>query len=187
MRVGGPLAPHEKPREHQRWEVRHRRLRTKSRARTLLPVPISCYNNGEISGAANRPGGAPLDTAREVRTVNIEHIGIGVTAPISMGAWYRDNLGFRIIQSAGDDVDGVSFITDGEDNSILELFRLTEEMPLDIRTLRPLQLHIAVACKDPGAEAERLIRAGAERLGESPRNSSKGEKILIRDPWGKRF
>jgi adenosyl cobinamide kinase/adenosyl cobinamide phosphate guanylyltransferase len=74
----------------------------------------------------------------EVFTLNLEHIGIGVMTPISMGKWYRDHLGFRIIRSAGDDVDGVSFITDGEDKSILELFRLPEETPLAIRTLGPL-------------------------------------------------
>ena len=116
--------------------------------------------------------------------MKIEHIGICVAAPISMGEWYRDNLGFKIIRSAGDDIDGVSFVVDGEGKTILELGRLPEGPPLDGRSLLPLQLHIAVECEDPSAEAERLIDAGAELLGESPRNRYKGEKILIRDPWG---
>jgi catechol 2,3-dioxygenase-like lactoylglutathione lyase family enzyme len=116
--------------------------------------------------------------------MNIEHIGICVSAPVSMGVWYRDHLGFKIVLSAGDDMDGVSFVADGEGKTILELGRLPEGPPLDGRSLQPLQLHIALECKDPSAEAERLIRAGAERIGESPRNSYRGEKILIRDPWG---
>ncbi len=116
--------------------------------------------------------------------MNIEHIGICVTAPISMGKWYRDNLGFRIIRSAGDDTDGVSFVIDGESNTILELGKLPEGPPLDGRSLLPLQLHIAIECEDPTTEAERLIDVGAELVGESPRNKYKGEKILIRDPWG---
>jgi len=116
--------------------------------------------------------------------MKIEHIGICVAAPISMGEWYRDNLGFKIIRSAGDDIDGVSFVVDGEGKTILELGRLPEGPPLDGRSLLPLQLHIAVECEDPSAEAERLIDAGAELLGESPRNRYKGEKILICDPWG---
>jgi catechol 2,3-dioxygenase-like lactoylglutathione lyase family enzyme len=101
-----------------------------------------------------------------------------------MGEWYRDNLGFKILRRAGDDVDGVSFVVDGEGKTVLELGKLPEGPPLDGRSLLPLQLHIAVECEDPNAEAERLISAGAELLGESPRSSYKGEKILIRDPWG---
>src|SRR5512135_3290884 len=115
--------------------------------------------------------------------LNIEHIGICVAAPISMGEWYRDHLGLRIVRSAGDDVDGVSFLIDGEGNTILELGRLPEGPPLDGRSLLPLQLHIAVESEDPTAEAERLVRAGAELLGESPRDRYMGEKILVRDPW----
>lgn len=116
--------------------------------------------------------------------MKIEHIGICVDAPISMGKWYRDNLGFEIIRSVGDDVDGVSFLADSEGKTILEFGKLPETPPLNGRSLMPLQLHIAVECENPGAEAERLVKAGAELIGESPRNTHKGEKILIRDPWG---
>ncbi len=116
--------------------------------------------------------------------MNIEHVGICVAAPISMGKWYRDHLGFKIVRSAGDDEDGVSFIVDEEGNTVLELGKLPEGPPLDGRSLLPLQLHIAVECEDPTVEAEKLAKAGAELLGESPRNKYKGEKILIRDPWG---
>jgi hypothetical protein len=101
-----------------------------------------------------------------------------------MGEWYRDHLGFTIIRSAGDDMDGVSFLSESEGNTILEFGRLPEGPPLDSRSLLPLQLHIAIECEDPTVEAERLVRAGAELLGESPRNQQKGEKVLIRDPWG---
>ena len=120
----------------------------------------------------------------EALKLNIEHIGICVAAPISMGEWYRDNLDFKIILCAGDDVEGVSFVVDSGGNTILELGKLPEGPPLDGRSLLPLQLHIAIECESPSAEAERLINAGAELLGESPRNSYKGEKVLIRDPWG---
>ena len=101
-----------------------------------------------------------------------------------MGEWYRDNLGFEIIRCAGDDEDGVSFVVDSAGQTVLELGRLPEGPPLDPHSLSPLQLHIAVTCDDPTAEAERLVVAGAELIGESPRNASKGEKILLHDPWG---
>lgn len=101
-----------------------------------------------------------------------------------MGKWYQDQLGFKIVRCAGNDVDGVSFLTDDEGKTILELARLPEGPPLDAQSLLPLQLHIAVECEDPNTESERLINAGAEFLGESPRNNYQGEKLLIRDPWG---
>lgn len=81
-------------------------------------------------------------------------------------------------------MDGVSFLADSEGNTILEFGRLPEGPPLDSRSLLPLQLHIAIECEDPTVEAERLVHAGAELLGESPRNQQQGEKVLIRDPWG---
>ena len=101
-----------------------------------------------------------------------------------MGEWYRDNLGFEIIRRAGDDKEGVSFVVDSAGQTVLELGRLPEGPPLDPHTLSPLQLHIAVACDDPTAEAKQLVAAGAELIGESPRNAYKGEKVLLRDPWG---
>ena len=45
--------------------------------------------------------GHPTRTLETLK-LNIEHIGICVAAPISMGEWYRDNLGFKIILCAGD-------------------------------------------------------------------------------------
>ena len=116
--------------------------------------------------------------------MRVEHIGICVSAPVSMGRWYSDNLGFSVIRCAGDDTEGVSFIRDSEGKTILELGKLAEGPPLDPRCLLPLQLHIAIDCEDPEAEAERLVSVGAELIGESPRNSYKGEKVLVRDPWG---
>jgi hypothetical protein len=115
--------------------------------------------------------------------MRIEHVGICVDAPVSMGNWYRDNLDFSILWQAGDDIDGVSFISDN-DGTILELAKIPEGPPLDAYSLEPLQLHIAIECSDPTTEAERLISAGATLIGESPRNSYPGEKILVRDPWG---
>ena len=116
--------------------------------------------------------------------MRIEHVGICVPAPIAMGKWYKDNLDFEIIRHAGDDEDGVSFVVDSAGQTVLELGKLPEGPPLDPHALSPLQLHIAITCDDPTTEAERLVSAGAELIGESPCNAYKGEKILLRDPWG---
>ena len=116
--------------------------------------------------------------------MKIEHIGICVSNPIQMGNWYRENLGFRILRAEGSDTGGVVFLIDSEDKTVLELGRLPEIPPLDVRSFLPVQFHIAVECVEPLAEAQRLVAAGAKLVGESPRNSYPGEKILVRDPWG---
>jgi catechol 2,3-dioxygenase-like lactoylglutathione lyase family enzyme len=102
-----------------------------------------------------------------------------------MGNWYRDNLGFSILWQGGNDAEGVSFIADN-DGTVLELGKIPQEggPPLDAAALEPLQLHIALECDNPTAETKRLVSAGATLIGESPRNSYQGEKILVRDPWG---
>jgi hypothetical protein len=115
--------------------------------------------------------------------MKIEHIGLCVEAPISMGNWYRDHLGFKLLRQAGDDNDGVSFVA-GDNGTVIELCKIPEGLPLEPRLWTPLQLHLAVECELPSAEAERLVSAGAALVGESPRNSYPGEKILVRDPWG---
>lgn len=114
--------------------------------------------------------------------MKIEHIGICVKAPVSMGAWYRDHLGLEILLTMGNDEDGVSFISDG--STVIEIARLPEGQPLQPEEMQPLQLHLAFDCADPVAEATRLVEAGAEWIGESARNAYKNEKVLLRDPWG---
>ncbi len=115
--------------------------------------------------------------------MKIEHIGLLVLKPISMGHWYRDNLGFRIIRELGADEDGVIFM---EDNSgmVIEIARVRELPPLNLKAMNSLSVHLAVECANPSVEAMRLIEAGAEIIGESIRNEYPGEKVLIRDPFG---
>ena len=116
--------------------------------------------------------------------MRIEHIGICVVAPISMGIWYRDHLGFEIIRANGDDNFGVTFLRDKEDGTVIEIAKIPECTALDIEKHIPLQFHTAIDCSNPQTEADHLIKAGAEWIGESPYNNYPGEKLLVRDPWG---
>ena len=115
--------------------------------------------------------------------MTIEHLGLLVSNPIQMGKWYKENLGFQILREAGTDTDGVVFMEDDR-GTVIEIGRLPEASPLDVKSLNPLAVHLAVQCSHPENEARRLVEAGAEMIGESPRNAYKGEKILVRDPWG---
>ena len=115
--------------------------------------------------------------------MKIEHIGLSVRDPIAMGKWYEKNLGFHILRQLGNDNEGVIFMVDTA-GYVIEIARIPELPTLDFRAWHPLLIHLAVECVSPVAEAERLVAAGAEMLGESIRNDYRGEKILVRDPYG---
>lgn len=116
--------------------------------------------------------------------MTIEHIGLSVPAPRSMAEWYCGHLGFRHIRGGGSDSDGAAFIADDVGETVLEIFKLPEVDALPLRDLIPIQLHVAIDCRDPYKTAMALVKHGAEFVGEAPRNTYKGEKYLIRDPWG---
>ena len=116
--------------------------------------------------------------------MKLEHIGISVADPIAMGKWYAKHLGFRIIMSASSKEEGVAFVIDRPDGTVLELFKLPDVPPVDVKAMQAIQLHLAIECDDPTAEADRLVEAGAEFVGECPRNAYPGEKYFVRDPWG---
>ena len=116
--------------------------------------------------------------------MGIEHIGLSVSAPLSMADWYCSHLGFKILHTAGKESDGVAFIVDDAGETVLELFKLPEWEPLPFGDFAPIQFHIAIDCKKPYETAMALVNHGAEFVGEAPRNAYKGEKYLVRDPWG---
>ena len=100
-----------------------------------------------------------------------------------MGKWYEKNLGFHIIRELGNDMEGVIFMEDDSGN-VIEIAHVPELPSMDFKSLNPLVIHLAIECVSPESEAKRLVEAGAEMVGESIRNDYKGEKILVRDPFG---
>ena len=54
----------------------------------------------------------------------IEHIGLCVENPYDMADWYVKNLGFHILKKGGNNDDGVVFIEDSKNNTVLELYNL---------------------------------------------------------------
>jgi len=115
--------------------------------------------------------------------MRIEHLGFLVEKPISMGQWWVENLGFRVVRQSGDDFFGVCFLQDAS-GTIIEFGKIPEQAPLNFRALLPLQVHIAIECPDTLAEAARLVNQGASLIGESPMNDLAHEKLLMRDPFG---
>jgi predicted enzyme related to lactoylglutathione lyase len=49
--------------------------------------------------------------------------------------------------------------------------------------MNPLLFHLALASSDPGADAERLVNAGATML-EDINTPDGSHLMMLRDPWG---
>jgi hypothetical protein len=115
--------------------------------------------------------------------MKIEHIGFLVSEPISMGNWYKKHLNLKIIKSFGNNEEGAVFLKDVETGTILEFGKLKEIPNFNYNELDPLQVHIAIECKDPLRLAKKLESAGAVIIGDSPKAEANNERILLKDPW----
>jgi catechol 2,3-dioxygenase-like lactoylglutathione lyase family enzyme len=116
--------------------------------------------------------------------MQIEHIGFLVNAPISMGKWYCEHFGFRVVRSSGDDSAGGVFLKDDASGVTVELCKVAGKAIYDYRALEPLQAHIAIDCADPHALAEKLAQAGASIIEQSPKTPGSNMVVMVRDPWG---
>jgi catechol 2,3-dioxygenase-like lactoylglutathione lyase family enzyme len=116
----------------------------------------------------------------------IEHIGISVKEPVKMANWYKNVLGFKINLSANND-DGdksVAFISENENNIMLELYKLPEIPALSDSINHHLQLHIAFKSEDPEKDMEYLINNGAKFIEKCPVTMPGDYLIVLHDPWG---
>ncbi len=115
--------------------------------------------------------------------MKIEHIGLCIENPISVAEWWVANLGFKFLRKLGTDEGGVAFISD-QQGTVIELGKLEEIPCLDLSKLASIPLHFALDCNETVQEAQRLVKAGATFIGQSPRNTYENEKLIVRDPWG---
>ncbi len=115
--------------------------------------------------------------------MRIEHVGIQVHAPAAMADWYEKHLGFECRRSADAPVP-VRFISDDSGKVMLEVYNNPEAPMPDYPKLNPLVLHVAFACDDLKATAERLVRAGATLLAGPETKPNGDELAMLRDPWG---
>jgi catechol 2,3-dioxygenase-like lactoylglutathione lyase family enzyme len=116
--------------------------------------------------------------------MKIEHIGFLVPAPVSMGKWYCEHLGFRLLRAAGDDNAGGVFLKDDDSGAVLEFCKVAGKRLADYRVMDPLQAHLAIESPDPYALAERLTAAGATVVEQTPNTPGSTRIVLVRDPWG---
>lgn len=116
--------------------------------------------------------------------LSIEHIGIAVRKPLEMVKWYEKVLGFETIVASGEPDKGVAFINDAAKKVVLEVMNAPGLTALCDRQDDPTQLHIAFLSETPDADADRLVREGAARIGDTIHTPAGDTLILLRDPWG---
>ena len=123
-----------------------------------------------------------FDWAR-MKAVKVEHFALQVPDPIAMGDWYVKNLGFSIARSGGEP-SHARFLMDAGGSVLLEIYRNPKASVPDYTSMDPLLMHLAFVSKDPVADRDRLVAAGARLVEDFTTTPAGDELVMLRDPWG---
>ncbi|HEY0944379.1 MAG TPA: VOC family protein [Opitutaceae bacterium] len=115
--------------------------------------------------------------------LRLEHIAFNVADPVATAAWYRANLGLKIVR-AGTDPARTHFVATADGAVMLELY-CNPAAPVPAYAQKHfLELHLAFVSRDPQADAATLCAAGAT-VAEAFKTTPAGdEMIMLRDPFG---
>jgi glyoxylase I family protein len=115
--------------------------------------------------------------------MRLEHIAINVEDPVAMAKWYRRNLGMKIIRS-GPAPGNARFISDTEENVLLEIYNNPPDEVPDYASMNPLLFHIAFMVDDVREICRKLVSAGAVIDNDITKTPDGDEFAVLRDPWG---
>ena len=113
--------------------------------------------------------------------MKIEHIALNVADPVAVAAWYCRHCGLRVVRHIPKPAQ-THFLADA-DAPVLEIYCNPPDQVPDYLNLNPLLFHLALASADPGADAARLVSAGAVVV-EEIRLPDGSHLVMLRDPWG---
>ena len=139
----------------------------------ILGIAIFLLGIGCDSMKTNKAG---------VNRVRFEHIGINVQDPVRMADWWVKNLDMKI-KRKGEPPVSMHFLSDAEENMMIEIYHNPPDAVPDYASMDPLLLHIAFKVDDVKAMQEKLIAAGAT-LQAYQVNPDGDEILILRDPWG---
>jgi catechol 2,3-dioxygenase-like lactoylglutathione lyase family enzyme len=114
--------------------------------------------------------------------LRVEHLALNVADPLAMAAWYVTHLGMRVVRT----VDGPShtrFLADSAGATVIEIYRSSKAPVPDYAAMDPLVLHLAFDSRDPEADRDALVQAGATEASDS-RLPDGSRLLMLRDPWG---
>jgi glyoxylase I family protein len=113
--------------------------------------------------------------------MKVEHVAFNVTHPVAMAEWYCKHCGFRIVKHVPE-LHQAYFLAD-ESSMMIEIYHNPAGPTLDLQTMKPLTLHLALVSAAPDAESKQLIAAGAVFV-EEIKAPDGTHIIMLRDPWG---
>lgn len=113
--------------------------------------------------------------------MKIEHIAFNVADPVAVADWYCRHCGLRIVRHIPQPSQ-THFLADSN-ATVLEIYCNPRNEVPDYSNMNPLLFHLALASSDPGADAERLVNAGATML-EDINTPDGSHLMMLRDPWG---
>ncbi len=115
--------------------------------------------------------------------IRFEHVAINVNDPINMANWYCENLGMKLIRE-GPAPANARFISDPDQNMMLEIYKNPPDDIPDYQNMNPLVLHICFMVDNVNDICEKLVSTGATIV-EQARVFENGDEIaMLRDPWG---
>jgi glyoxylase I family protein len=121
-----------------------------------------------------------MDKANRIR---LEHVAINVEDPAAMAEWYSENLAMKIIRKGPPPINA-RFISDEQENMMLELYTNPPDAVPDYRAMNPLVFHIAFMIDDVEEICRKLVAAGATVVDEISTTPAGDEIAMLRDPWG---
>lgn len=115
--------------------------------------------------------------------MKVEHLALNVKEPRVLAQWYVENLGLRVIRSAGEPL-YVHFLADDKGETVLEVYSHPAGTHLDYGTMHPVTFHIAFSVDNIAGERDRLIKAGGTADGDIATTPLGDQLAFVRDPWG---
>ncbi|MBN2182775.1 MAG: VOC family protein [Sedimentisphaerales bacterium] len=115
--------------------------------------------------------------------MRLEHIAINVENPVAMAKWYCEHLGMKIIRKGPAPVNA-HFISDEQENMMLEIYLNPPDDVPDYASMNPLLFHIAFMADDVKQVCRKLVDAGAEIVEDVSTTPEGDEFAILRDPWG---
>lgn len=114
--------------------------------------------------------------------LRVEHVALNVADARAMADWYVAHLGMRIVRR----VEGpphTRFLADAAGATVLEVYQSADARVPDYPGMDPLELHLAFDSREPDADRDALVQAGAIALSDS-RLPDGSRLLMLRDPWG---
>jgi predicted enzyme related to lactoylglutathione lyase len=102
--------------------------------------------------------------------VKVKHFALQVPDPVAMADWYVKHLGW--------------FLLDGAGASMLEIYRNLQVPVPNYSVMDPVLIHLAFSSDEPGADRDRLVKAGANLVEDLTTTAAGDQLVMLRDPWG---